>query len=527
MNEKSFLTFIAILSATFAFTQEKSVSSFKPEQVNWYNKDLKTDKILGTRVNKVYTTLLTDLKPKKTVVVAVIDGGVDINHEDLQGKIWVNADEIPGNNIDDDNNGYIDDIHGWNFIGNKDGKNIMYENYEFTRLLKNENDANYSKAKSQYEKELNKREIERKSINNIAENYIAAKYIIKEKLNIDVKNSSDLKKVKSKDATVTSAKNFLKNMYKKGITESAIFKYKQYVDEFFAYYLNQDLNARNIIGDNPADLTDRNYGNNDVKGPRAEHGTAVAGLIAAERNNNIGIEGVAINTKIMAIRTTPSGDERDKDVALGIIYAVDNGADIINMSFGKAFSPQKELVDQAVKYAESKGVLMVHSSGNSGENIDIVESFPTAIYKDGTKASNWITIGASQRKLDKGVPADFSNYGAKNVDLFAPGVDIVSLDTSNTYSAHSGTSFSAPVVSGVAALLLSYYPELTPQQVIEILMESSFKVQKTEVLLPSLELEKRPKAQFKDLSKSGGVIDAYAAFELAKIKYGKANLNYS
>lgn len=520
LMKNTLITIIAILCTQAVFSQEKSVDSFKPGQLNWYNKDYKTDQILGAGVDKTYSVLLKDMQPKKTVVVAVIDGGVDINHEDLQGKIWVNSDEIPGNNIDDDKNGYVDDIHGWNFIGNRNGQNVTYENYEFTRILKHESDVNYSKAKEYYEKELKKYQSEKENIASFEDFYFKIKAFLKEKTGVDVKNDSDLEKINSNDPDVNKAKAFMAERFKMGFTESALQKYKKRNHEFLTYFLNKDFNAREIIGDNPNDLNDRNYGNSDVKGPRAEHGTGVSGLIAANRDNNIGINGVASNVKIMAIRTTPSGDERDKDVALGIIYAVDNGADIINMSFGKAFSPQKEMVDQAVKYAESKGVLMVHSSGNSGENIDVTESFPTPYYKSGGKATNWITIGASENKLDETTPAIFSNYGAKNVDLFAPGVDIVSLDTSSTYSMNSGTSFSGPIVSGVAALLLSYYPELTPQQMIDILMESSYKIKKPKVLVPNMETEKRSKTKFKKLSKSGGVLDAFSAFELAKARYG-------
>jgi subtilisin family serine protease len=520
--KKSILT-AALLSATLLlFGQEKNIQSFKPEQINWYNKDIKTDKTLGTSVDKTYSTLLPGLTPRKTVVVAVIDGGVDIHHEDLKGKIWVNADENPGNNIDDDKNGYVDDIHGWNFIGNKAGENIKYENYEFTRLLRQENYENYKKAKEEYEKEYSKRMKEKNDLDRFEEVYNKAKSIILENAGINVSSKGDLEKVTSGKPEVKWAKDFLSKRYKMGFTEEVLNQFRKQNDEYLRYYLNKDLNARNLIGDDPSNLDDNNYGNNDVKGPRSEHGTAVAGLIAANRNNGIGIDGVASNVLIMSIRTTPSGDERDKDVALGIIYAVDNGADIINMSFGKQFSPQKEMVDKAVKYAESKGVLMVHSSGNSGENIDVVESFPCPVYKDGKKATNWITIGATEKELSKKVPAVFSNYGAKNVDLFAPGVDIVSLDTSSTYSMHSGTSFSAPVVTGVAALLLSYYPDLKPEQVIEILKESSYKVMKPKmVLVPTLESEKRPKTSFKQLSQSGGVVNAYNAMELAKNKYAR------
>lgn len=520
--KKIVLSLLLITYAISLFSQSKSVSSFKAENLNWYNKDLKTDKVAGVSTEVAYSNLLSGMKTKKTIIVAVIDGGVDINHEDLAGKIWINSDEIPNNKVDDDNNGYVDDLNGWNFIGNKAGANVNYENYEYTRILKKESNPDYSKAKEYYDKEYTQRKKERENLVRFLEIYIKAKAIILENTGIDVKSKEDLEKVKSKNEAVVASKDFLMKRYKMGLTEDGLSKLKKQNDEFINYYLNTEYDARAIISDDLNNLDDRFYGNNDVKGPSAEHGTMVAGIIAANRNNSIGIDGVASDVRIMTLRTTPSGDERDKDVALAIMYAVDNGAHIINMSFGKPFSPQKEFVDKAVKYAEQKGVLLIHSAGNSGENIDEIKSYPTDMYLDGTEATNWLSVGASNLTIDKEFPAIFSNYGAKNVDVFAPGVDIISLDSSNMYNMHSGTSFSAPVVSGVAALILSYYPELTPQQLIELLMESSYKITKPKMfLVPDLKSEKRTKASFTQLSKSGGVVNAYSALVLAKEKYGK------
>lgn len=520
--KKIFLSLLSVACVFTLFAQEKSVSSFKAENLNWYNKDLKTDKIAGVSTDLAYNNLLSGMKTKKTVVVAVIDGGVDVDHEDLAGKIWINNNEIPNNKVDDDGNGYVDDIHGWNFIGNKSGTNVNYENYEYTRILKKETDPDYKKAKEYYDKEFTQRKKERENLIRFIEIYTKAKAIILENTGIDVKSKDDLEKVKSKNEAVVASKDFLLKRYKMGLTEDGLNRLKKQNDEYINYYLNTNYDARVVISDDPNNLDDRYYGNSDVKGPRVEHGTMVAGIIAANRNNNIGINGIASDVRIMALRTTPSGDERDKDVALAIMYAVDNGANIINMSFGKPFSPQKEFVDKAVKYAEQKGVLLIHSAGNSGENIDEIASYPTDAYLDGTEATNWLSVGASQLTIDKELPAIFSNYGARNVDIFAPGVDIVSLDSSNMYNMHSGTSFSAPVVTGVAALILSYYPDLTPQQLIELLMESSYKVTKPKsFLIPNLKSEKREKASFTQLSKSGGIVNAYSALALAKEKYSK------
>jgi subtilisin family serine protease len=519
--KKTLISIALVISSITIFGQSKDVASFKAANLNWYNKDLKQNKIAGASVDIAYSSVLANLKPQKTVVVAVIDGGVDINHDDLKGKIWINADEIPNNNIDDDNNGYIDDINGWNYIGNRSGSNVDYENYEYTRLIKQDNNK-YPKAKELYEKELSKRQTEKTNIQQLDDNLKVCKSIIHDNTGIDVKSKEDLAKVNSKLPNVNIAKKFLAKVYKLGFTDSDFEKMKEQNNEFLNYYLNKDFDARSIINDDPNNLEDRNYGNNDVKGPKSEHGTMVAGIIAATRDNNIGINGIASDVRIMVLRTTPNGDERDKDVALAIIYAADNGADIINMSFGKQFSPQKEFVDKAVKYAESKGVLMIHSAGNSGENIDVTESFPTDKYLDGGEATNWISVGASQMIINKEFAADFSNYGAKQVDIFAPGVDIISTDSCNMYNMHSGTSFSGPVVTGVAALVLSYFPKITPQQMVELLMKSSSKVTKPKSILePSLTAEKRAKTSFSSLSKSGGIVNAYNALLLAQQKYGK------
>ena len=512
------LTSLAILSllASFATAQTQNISELDQKYLNWYNLDLESNQILGASVNKAYSEFLKEKQPKKTIIVAVIDGGVDINHEDLKDNIWINEDEIPGNNIDDDQNGYIDDIHGWNFIGNSRGENIHYENLEYTRIVKlTSSDPDFEKAKQYYDKELAKRVKEKESVANFERAYKEAKAIIKEHAGVEVSSRGDLSKISSSNPQVTKAKQFLEARYSQGFTEKGLADYKKHVADYIDYYLNIEFSPREIVGDDPYHIDNKLYGNADVKGPRAEHGTAVAGIIAAVRNNNVGINGIAANVKIMCVRSTPSGDERDKDVALAIRYAVDNGAHIINMSFGKDFSPQKKLVDEAVKYAEQKNVLMVHAAGNDGQDLAIYPSYPSSKYLDGSEATNWITVGASSLTKGEETAAKFSNYNSRYVDIFAPGVDVISLDTTNSYNMNDGTSLAAPVVSGVAALVLSYYPDLTTAELIRILYKSSLKVGKLKVLIPDLENPKRKKVKFNTLSESGGIINAYEALRLA------------
>lgn len=518
-NTKYLLLGILIIHQFKISAQVADVTELDSAFLNWHNADYHELGIVGTSVDKAYRELLKDKKPKKTIVVAVIDSGIDILHEDLQGKIWVNEDEIPDNNIDDDNNGYIDDVNGWNFIGAKDGRNVNHENLEFVRIVRkgDENDPNYARAKKMYEAQLAEKNTEEENLAKFQEIYVMVKMIIKEKTGVTVSSKEDLDKIETKDPQTLKAKEFLVERYESGFTEESLMEYSKYINEYLNYYLNINFTPRTIIGDDPEDISDRDYGNNNVIGPRANHGTGVAGLIAAVRDNGIGINGVATDVKIMTIRNTPDGDERDKDVALGIMYAVDNGADIINMSFGKDFSPQKEFVDMAVKYAEEKGVLLIHAAGNDGVNIDEAENYPNDLMLDGSTVSNWLTVGANAKDLNREVAAVFTNYGKSSVDILSPGVDVISTDTLNTYSMHDGTSFSAPIASGIAALVLSYYPDLTPAELISILKDSSYKFRKPKkVLIPNDEGGKRKKIKFKDLSQSGGIINAYAALAAAE-----------
>src|SRR5690606_39042630 len=277
------------------------------------------------------------------------------------------------------------------------------------------------------------------------------------------------------------------------------------------YGYNTEFNSRAIVGDNPDDLYEKGYGNNDVEGPDPRHGTHVAGIIAADRDNNLGVKGIADNVRIMSVRAVPNGDERDKDVANAIIYATDNGAHIINMSFGKAFSPGKEAVDKAVKYAESKGVLLIHAAGNDGDDLDKESNFPNKTFAAGGQSKSWLEIGASSWGADENMVGSFSNYGKKSVDLFAPGVQIYSTTPDDTYEHLQGTSMAAPATSGVAAILMSYFPHLTAEQVKDILRQSTRKFDGLQVTKPG----SKDAVPFEQLSSSGGMINAYEAVKLA------------
>jgi subtilisin family serine protease len=514
-----------------------SVDSLDSKFLNWYNQSPKLDKIQGVEVNRAYSEILVSKTPKKKIVIAIIDSGVDIEHPDLQGKIWTNKNEIPNNGVDDDNNGYVDDIHGWGFLGNGKGENIAEENIEQTRIYRdlkpfyenikasdslNEKQkkeyAIYTQCKNSYFEELNKYLKSKQNIEAFEKDLNTVEGIIKNYLKRENYTVDDLKQINTLDERVMRAKAYLLDRYNNGFTHKGLQEYKDHISLYVDKHYNVDYLPRKIIGDNPTDLSDRNYGNNDVKGPRPDHGTPVSGVIAAVRNNGIGIDGIAENVELMILRAVPKGDERDKDIALAIRYAVDNGANIINMSFGKDFSPQKEFIDEAIKYASDQNVLMVHAAGNKAEDLDVIERYPTNRLDSGSDVQSWISVGANSIKLGKDLCGVFSNYGQTKVDLFAPGVDIISLAPEKKYIKTNGTSFSGPVVTGVAALVWSYYPELSALELKEILLESCTLYKNKKVLIPNLQKEKKGKAKFSNLSVTGGIVNAYNALKLAEIK---------
>lgn len=544
------------------------------QSTNWYQ-GKRTDKApsnIGTDI--VYEKLLNG-KPSQTVVVAVIDSGVDIEHEDLKDIIWVNHDEVPDNGVDDDNNGYIDDINGWNFIGGPNGTQVATDTYEMTRLYAkyrkkyNDRDPNslnkdelkeyndFVKFGKRIEKETKK---SKKQYEEIKQQYdeIKQQYDVFSRVmdHIDILSESYDLNADLMDSLSTSfnpndaiAANIFNYYYSEtGMIPSAEALRADLVDPLggsithhedalkhygnkFKYNWNPDYDPRHLVGDNYNDVNERYYGNNELEGPDAFHGTHVAGIIGAIRNNDIGINGIANNVRIMVIRAVPDGDERDKDIANAIRYAVENGASIINMSFGKGASPHKEIVDDAIRFSEKHDVLLVHASGNSSLNIDDMddedENYPNDYFKKPKgflffrkkQAKNYLSIGASGPTHSEDLVADFSNYGKKDVDLFAPGVMMLSTVPNNKYEISQGTSFSAPVISGVAAVIRSYFPALTARQVKEAIMESTVPIH-SKVKLPGSE-ELVP---FSELSISGGIINIPAAVNVASKKKGKKKI---
>ena len=474
----------------------------------WSHLDLVKDTIPGMSVDKAYAELLKGKKGQK-VIVGIVDSGVDINHEDLKAVIWTNPKEIAGNGIDDDKNGYIDDMHGWNFLGD-----AVHEQLEMTRIVKKgPGNKEYDKAKAKLEEELKGLQPQKQQLDFI----VNAEKTIATQLNKSDFTLEEVKAIQSEDASVKQAKTLFIQILSSSTKvefDKQIEEYKDYVYGQLNYNLNVDFDGRKIVGDNPDDLKDTKYGNNNVVGPEpkeAKHGTHVAGIVAQVRGNGLGGDGVTNNAQIMTIRAVPNGDEYDKDIALGIRYAVDNGAKVINGSFGKYFSQNKEWVIDAIKYAESKDVLVVIAAGNESYDLDVTNKYPNDTY-DGSPeyAKNVLIIGALAPSYGSKMVASFSNYGKNNVDIYAPGDKIYATTPLNTYEYLQGTSMASPNVAGVATLIRSYYPTLTAVQVKQIIMESGTQL-KNQVVIG----EDKHKANFADASKSGRIVNAYNALLLA------------
>lgn len=522
------LIVVLLLSGLYVFGQQATPPK------DWFLRDPESDSLQGVSAEKAYQTILKN-RPSTPVIVAVIDSGVDTEHEDLKNVIWRNEDEIPDNGIDDDKNGYVDDIHGWNFIGGKNG-NVNEDTYELTRefvkldavygqLTENQipkkqkaEYQDYLKVKDKFEKLREKNAEQYRLYSSIYRNFKMSLDTLQRLIPVEKITPQDLQQFETREPQLLFAKGLLLSMFRTIGDDGDIQQYLAEIKEGYDYYrviveygYNTNFDSRLIIGDNYANKFEKGYGNNDVKGPDAEHGTHVAGIIAADRKNEIGIKGIADNVRIMAVRAVPNGDERDKDVANAIIYAVDNGARIVNMSFGKSRSPEKDVVDRAVRYAEQKGVLLIHAAGNDAENIDVEISYPSRFFTDGKEAKNWIEVGASSWGSDFSFVGSFSNYGKKGVSLFAPGVEVYSTIPGNGYRNMDGTSMASPSTAGVAALVMSYFPQLTAVQVKDILLKSTRQFDNLKVQKPG----SGDRIEFKDLSVSGGLVNAYEALKMA------------
>lgn len=495
--------------------------------------DLAADGQFGISLNKAYQVLKG--KKSKTVVVATIDSGIDTAQADLKPILWVNTQEKAGNGKDDDGNGYIDDVHGWNFLGGPGGKcdftETTEEVREFNRLKgkylqlteatapDKKEFAYWQTVKVTYDSTIAQSSRQSLQYGQMMNVLMGTSGYIKRELKLPANGTfkmADLDKIKGTNDTLVQSKGVWSYIFAEEPNSSNADVLKDLGEALtkFNNDINPDLEARaRIVQDDPNVWDSKPYGSNLIKFDDASHGTGVAGLIGAVRGNKYGIDGVADNVRIMAIKAVPNGDEYDKDIAKAIRYAVDNGAKIINMSFGKKLSPHKKWVDDAFKYAAEKDVLLVQAAGNDHQDVDAKPTYPNDTFEDGsgTDAANLICVGASSNKKDETLPGDFSNYGKNNVDVFAPGVKVTSVDKDAEFNTADGTSFASPITAGVAALLLEYYPNLSARQLKQIIMQSAKPLTGVMVKKPGTD----ERVDFATLSKTGGIVNAYEALQIA------------
>lgn len=504
----------------------------------WPAKDLKTDTIPGMSIEQAYAEFING-KQGQTVVVGVVDSGVDIEHEDLKNVIWTNPGEIPNNNIDDDKNGYVDDIHGWNFLGD-----VVDEQLEFARIIqayeptfKGKTLAQvpqkerasfkmYQEARAEYDKQYDELLGQKEQYDQIVSAVNTAHADVSKKLGKEDYTAEELNVLPATSPDEQRNKAILTQMFTYASSIPDFLKEVnddlKNMDQRLSTNFNLNANYRSVVGDDPDNFKDTKYGNNKVAGPSPDgalHGTHVAGIIAAQRGNNIGMDGVANNVKIMVVRAVPDGDERDKDIALALRYAVDNGAKVINTSFGKYFSTHPEWVYDAIKYAAKKNVLIVNASGNESLDLDSGKAvYPNDQLDNVTEfADNVLSIGALNETYGGELVAPFSNYGKSNVDVFAPGMRIWSTVPENKYKFLQGTSMAAPEVSGVAAMLRSYYPQFSAAQIKQIIMQSGITTDIPVVVGGDTNVTKK----FSELSKSGKMVNMYNAFKMAEMSAKK------
>jgi subtilisin family serine protease len=488
-------------------TFNKSIGTSKIDLNNWHNLDPEIDSIPGISVERAHDELLKGMKGKE-VIVAVIDTGLDTDHKSLSNNVWVNKDEKI-NGKDDDKNGYIDDINGWNYLGSS-----YNETRDMTRILRDNkvNNRKYDQVEAEIKKEIKRSNEQLDILNYYVQLLEESKDLLSDHLDKDEFSIEDVNNIVTENEKLIRAKNIYIDFDFYGFTKEYLNQGIEQYNDFINYHFNIDFNGR-TTDDNIYDINDTNYGDSNVRNIKESesHSTHVSGIIAADRKNKKGNKGINNLAKIMVLRAVPNGDEYDKDVALAIRYAVDNGARIINGSFGKYFSSNPEWVIDAIRYASDNDVLFIAGAGNESKDLDSLsnDNYPNDQFFNKNEFSDtFIKVGASSINLNENFTAYFSNYGKINVDVFAPGVDIYSTMPNNKYKSQDGTSMSSPVVAGVASLIMSYFPKLSAKKVKEIIMESGIDI---DLKIENLGDNKH----FREYSKSGKLVNAYNALILA------------
>ncbi|MFN2566006.1 MAG: S8 family serine peptidase [Gemmatimonadaceae bacterium] len=514
-------------------TRSPAATAGREPPPNWQLLDAAADGVPGISLLRAERELLAGRAPRRTVVVAVIDVGIDTAHPALRASLWTNPKELPGNGRDDDGNGYADDLHGWDFVGGRDGRSIRYDTFEVTRLYARcthraagaaapeaadapigDDGATCARVVADFRRQRAETEQRLAQFRATADTLRTALALLREAIGADSVTAERVAALDPARSDVQTAKQWFLDFAARNMTPARLDRLQVVLQTRLQYWFNPAFDPRGIVGDNYADPTERHYGNADVVGPDPSHGTAVSGVVAATRGGAGAPAGVAPAVRVMMVRAGADGDERDKDVANAIRYAADNGAHVISMSFGKEYSPHKRVVDDAVRHADARGVLMVHAAGNNAADVGVTPHFPTRHYVGGGEARHWIEVGASSWKGGDSLAAPFSNYGHTRVDVFAPGVDIVAAVPGGGSRRDSGTSLAAPIVAGLAALIMAYYPELTTADVRHIILASATRRGEQLVVRPGSRSGER--VPFGSLSATGSIVNAYAAIRLAE-----------
>ncbi|MBG7630454.1 MAG: S8 family serine peptidase [Bacteroidetes bacterium] len=536
---KYILIIILIISCTKNKTERPEFSQTKKFD-HWHLKDYESDGVPGISLDKLYDELIKNQKGKQ-IIVAIIDTEIDINHEDLKDFIWINNDEQPNNGVDDDNNGYVDDVNGWNFIGNKNGGNLICSNFSYTRKLKELIPIFKGKTKEEVGNDTLNFKIYQRALmdHQNMKRQLKEDYEYVEFLNTGFPRSKKLLDSIFRGSTYTiNQLDSLYTIFKKQDSIKAAdiyfmidflnFDMHGYADNLAyesnlieKYSNNISFDDRAIIGDNVNDIEDRDYGSPFITNSLKEftHGSIVSGVLAAHRTNNKGVRGITNTVKLMPLCIQAKfGAETDKDLALSIKYAVENGAQVINISANRTYELHNEWVQQALLYAEEQNVLVVKGAGNSETDIDKIITYPNKNTKDHV-LNNFIVVGATGMELNSNFKPVWANYGRKTVDFYAPGESILTTTPFDSYKVDSGSSLSTAITSGVAALLLSYYPDLKVSEIRQILMESATRYD----LDIELDYDSNTTVPFSKLSNSGGVLNAFNAFVLAEKISHKSN----
>ncbi len=559
MKKLTFFTLCCLICGTASaqLVKQKVETQKKQSELDWFNCSFDQDSVYGAEVNKAYNYLKANKKKaKKRPVVALIGTGMDVEHEDLKQAIWVNPKE-KRNQKDDDKNGLTDDINGWNFIGGKDGQ-VMEAltregEREFFRLK--DKYADYISDGKKYYKIVNGKRQEVPAPENIKEykyyrfkvmpesriggaygglqlSYVIEEYV--EKFDKDMK-----KRFPGKELTVEEFQSCYDPKAEKDSLSEVAFVFTAYsfslynTDKWEPVYQNMGKRSvetakksyeealkkygsdhrKEIVGDNPLDINDTHYGNNVLLTSDAATGVMQAGVIAAKRDNGIGSNGIADNAEIMTLRIHPGeGEPYLKDMALAIRYAVSHGADVIVLPEQNAIYPeeQKQWITDALKEAEKKGALVIVPVWNSSVDMDKNEFFPNRKMSKEGELTNFMVVASSDKN---GNPVLNTNYGATTLDIYAPGTDIYSSYMGDTYQKGSGEGMASATVAGVAALVKSYFPQLTGSQIRDILLKSV-------TSRKGVEVEKGIRVDgtlsqdlflFEDLCLSGGIVNAYQA----------------